>query len=113
MVLSIPFDTRHRAIIISLYIRVLMAPMDVPLSVLSVLFSTNWKVIIYKVWFGRKKEGKKTLYVIFALGMKSVFHPPNVIVEGEKERNKTSHPRIAHGQRYQMPCLELLVKEVE
>ena len=24
----------------------------------------------------------------------------------EKEGKKTSHPRIAHGQRYPMPCLE-------
>ena len=26
---------------------------------------------------------------------------------------ETSHPRIAHGQRYPMPCLEWLVKELE
>ena len=30
-----------------------------------------------------------------------------------KRRKRTSHPRIAHGQWYPMPCLEWLAEEVE
>ena len=31
----------------------------------------------------------------------------------EKKEERTSHPRIAHGQRYPMPCLEWLAEEVK
>ena len=33
--------------------------------------------------------------------------------EDEVGGKTTGHPRIAHGQRYPMPCLELLAEEVE
>ena len=33
--------------------------------------------------------------------------------KAQKRQKVTSHPRIAHGQRYPMPCLEWSAEEVE
>ena len=35
------------------------------------------------------------------------------IGNGEENQRQTSHPRIAHGQRYPMPCWEWSTEEVE
>ena len=38
---------------------------------------------------------------------------PHPIPLTDTQTYKKSHPRIAHGQRYPMPCLERLAEEVE
>ena len=54
----------------------------------------------------KEKEKEKEKEEKFLL-CESIGHRPL------RGRCPTSHPRIAHGQRYPMPCLELLAEEVE
>ena len=89
----------------------------------SPLFSWN-----YSQWYSLKEKGDKILICLRLLPpllTGSIHHPLHVhyfqfsvgLHEksqcGVRRRVKTSHPRIALGQQYPMPCLEWSGEEVE
>ena len=49
-----------------------------------------------------KEEKKEEKFLLCA----SIGHRPLRGRCPKRKKRKTSHPRIAHGQRYPMPCLE-------
>ena len=52
----------------------------------------------------------------WVMSSKPILNPQSTSLWKHRQRGKeseTSHPRIAHGQRYPMPCLEWSTEEVE
>ena len=78
-----------------------------PLTVYTALPHPEIKRIFYKLFQKvYKREGNQFINVL-------VLYSFFLLISGRCYYEQTSHPRIAHGQRYPMPCLEWSAEEVE